>query len=270
MDFKVNYDVIIRTLNSDSTLENTLDSVKRQSLTPSNIIIVDSGSVDNTQVIAKRSGALVVTYPNGEPFNYSRAINIGIEKASSDWCLIISSHSIFPELAETMEITISRLNADDLYCGCYFTSLKNELKVFSCEDIDRHNFNGFNGLFNSCSVVRRSMVLDHIFDEKLAACEDQYWANDMFNLGRKILYVKWPNTTYLNPRKSAFKEARDQVIISRLLRQDRRKIGFLSKILIKAVKNAFSGNFTKAKARVLYIILVFVDSIYSINFSSRY
>ena len=114
------------------------------------------------------------------------------------------------------------------------------------------------------------MVLDHTFDEKLAACEDQYWANDMFNLGCKTLFVRWPNTTYLNPRKSAFKEARDQVIISRLLRQDRRKIGFLFKSLIIASKNMFSGNFTKAKARVLYVILVFADSIYSINFSSKY
>jgi len=82
--------VLIRTKNSAGTLDQV---VSRLGLTQSDeLLIVDSGSTDDTLSIAKRYSAIVIRVEG--PFNYSRSLNIGFEAATKPWVLVLSSHSI--------------------------------------------------------------------------------------------------------------------------------------------------------------------------------
>jgi len=72
------------TLNEEKNLATCLDSVKFAD----EIIIVDSGSTDNTVEIAKRYTDKIYTHPFRD---FSRQKNYAIEKASGDWILSIDA-----------------------------------------------------------------------------------------------------------------------------------------------------------------------------------
>ncbi|MGH9545748.1 MAG: glycosyltransferase family 2 protein [Terriglobales bacterium] len=85
----VNISVVLITLNEESNLGRTLESV--QPLVgdgPGEIIVVDSGSTDRTLEIAKAHGARVFA----EPWKgYAAQKNSAIEKATGDWILSLDA-----------------------------------------------------------------------------------------------------------------------------------------------------------------------------------
>jgi len=56
----VRVSVVVPTLNEEANVAGCIDSLKRQSLKPLEIIIADGGSTDATRSIAKKRGAVVV------------------------------------------------------------------------------------------------------------------------------------------------------------------------------------------------------------------
>ncbi len=75
--------------NESKHLQRCLDSVKGL---VNEIIIVDTGSTDDSIAIAERNGALVLHSPWADDFSIPR--NIGIEKASGQWILILDPDEI--------------------------------------------------------------------------------------------------------------------------------------------------------------------------------
>jgi glycosyl transferase family 2 len=90
MNIQTGISVLIRTKNSSGTLGQVL---QRLGFTQNDeLLIVDSGSTDDTLCIAKRYNAAVIRVEG--PFNYSRSLNVGFEAATKPWVLVLSSHSI--------------------------------------------------------------------------------------------------------------------------------------------------------------------------------
>src|SRR4051812_38681170 len=85
------YCTLIRTFNSERTISSTLRSLERQTCQPSRYIFVDSGSTDGTRGLLPPD-AVFHRYTGGE-FNYSEAINQGLQHVDCDYVLIISSHT---------------------------------------------------------------------------------------------------------------------------------------------------------------------------------
>jgi arabinofuranan 3-O-arabinosyltransferase len=79
--------VIIPTYNSARTLSKCLDSIKRQSVNATEIIVVDRFSGDGTPTIGRTNGARVVQ----ADANRSVARNIGLEHSSSSAVLYVDS-----------------------------------------------------------------------------------------------------------------------------------------------------------------------------------
>ena len=88
---KVKYSALIRTFNSERTIPETLSSLRRQTIQPVQYIFVDSGSNDKTLLLIPENS--VVHHFVGNEFNYSEALNQGLEYVSVDFVLIISSHT---------------------------------------------------------------------------------------------------------------------------------------------------------------------------------
>ena len=54
------FSIIIRCLNEERHLPVLLDAIKRQTIRPEEVVVVDSGSTDNTVWIARQKGARVI------------------------------------------------------------------------------------------------------------------------------------------------------------------------------------------------------------------
>jgi rhamnosyltransferase len=86
--------VIIRTLNEAHYLPKCLKCLQNQKTDmPIEIILVDSGSIDNTIEIARSFGCRIVQIDKND-FSFGRALNIGIRQAQYPIIVAISAHCI--------------------------------------------------------------------------------------------------------------------------------------------------------------------------------
>lgn len=84
--------VVIRTKNEGMALGATLEAIRRQEgAFPSEILLVDSGSVDGTLNIARRHDCRIITIPP-EDFTYGYALNLGISHAAGEIICLLSAH----------------------------------------------------------------------------------------------------------------------------------------------------------------------------------
>ena len=94
--------VIIPTFNGGSGLEPTIASLRRQTLQPVEIIIVDDGSTDQTRGIAERARALGLVdmvICHGTRCGRSPAINAGARFAKGDLILTVDADTVFEPTA---------------------------------------------------------------------------------------------------------------------------------------------------------------------------
>jgi glycosyltransferase involved in cell wall biosynthesis len=95
--------VITPTYNRAHTIQKAIDSVRNQTFENWEMIIVDDGSVDNTQQIVSENKDSRIKYykkPNGGP---ARARNFGIEHARGKWIMYLDSDDeLLPSCIETM------------------------------------------------------------------------------------------------------------------------------------------------------------------------
>ncbi len=85
--------IIIRTLNEEKWLKDSLLAIKNQTIRNTEVIIVDSGSTDKTLDIAKKFNCKIVQI-NQKDFSYPYALNIGVKNAKAEIVGILSGHSI--------------------------------------------------------------------------------------------------------------------------------------------------------------------------------
>ncbi len=86
--------VIIPTLNAEGTLRKALESIERQTIKVSEVIIVDAGSTDSTLQIIDKSllPIRILESDRGRGIQ----IAVGIEAAATDWVLVLHADSILP------------------------------------------------------------------------------------------------------------------------------------------------------------------------------
>jgi glycosyltransferase involved in cell wall biosynthesis len=171
----IKYSALIRTFNSEGTLLSTLNSLNSQTIQPSEYIFVDSSSSDGTFNLFP-AGSIIHKFI-GQDFNYSEALNQGIVHVSTEFVLIISSHTLLLNCnAISYALNILRLN--DAIGAAYFCFDNTE--QLQHEIIDKNNFDGFNGLWNTCSIIRMNLLKRRNFRSEVFAAEDQEWARWLF------------------------------------------------------------------------------------------
>ena len=101
------------TRNSAATLKDCLDSVKAL---VHEIVIVDTGSTDDTKKIAKEYNAILVDVPQKEnELNYAVARNKGLAKASKDWILVLNPEEMVSSVDHNKINTLVSHKTADAY-----------------------------------------------------------------------------------------------------------------------------------------------------------
>lgn len=208
--------VIIRTRNESKYLGRVLKRLKEQQHNGSvEIIVVDSGSTDNTVSIAEEFGCRLIRMKK-EEFSFGRALNVGIEQAKGEIIVCLSGHSV-PVTTDYFNLMITPFRDSDIAAtfgrdvpwpeACP-SQARDILNHFPAKDLDGNKFS------NANAAIRKEIWQTVRFDEDLAASEDLLWAKQVMNLGYKIQYVPdaavfhshSPSLSYINKR--AFIESR--------------------------------------------------------------
>lgn len=187
--------VIIRTKNEGATLDAVLESVKGQRLPPTEVIIVDSGSSDDTLAIATAHHTAVY-HIQPELFTYGSALNLGLTKAVGEIGISLAGHALpanrfwLEELVRPFHDSriagaVSRMrpytwgqrswalaSLDILYRWFALRSQAVTCRLFT----------------NACSAVRMSTWRQLAFHEQLPSCEDQLWSRQIIRMGYRIAY----------------------------------------------------------------------------------
>lgn len=104
--------VVIPTLNEEKDLPECLNSVKDLA---DELLVVDSQSTDKTVVIARKSGAKIITHPFS---SYSDTRNFCDSQASGDWILSLEADvRVSLELAKEIKEAIKNPRFDAYYIG---------------------------------------------------------------------------------------------------------------------------------------------------------
>ena len=87
---KPNVSIIIRTLNEERYLPELLTSIQGQKSTFSHeIVLVDSGSTDQTLEIARQHNCRILNIKR-EEFSFGRSLNIGCSAAKGFFLVFVS------------------------------------------------------------------------------------------------------------------------------------------------------------------------------------
>jgi rhamnosyltransferase len=166
---------VVRTFNSQATLTATLESIRNQSV-PVEIVVVDSGSTDDTLAIARRYANQIIAISH-ESFTYGRALNVGARVAVADVHVAVSSHCVL-DAADWVATAVRNLECPGAVatCGLPADAEGNDLHgqfVAANSYLKRYPLWGFT---NHASAWLASTWRATPFDENLVACEDKEWA----------------------------------------------------------------------------------------------
>jgi len=110
--------VIIPTYNRAGYLQEALESIFQQNLSPTEIIVVDDGSTDDTEEVVRRTRTPVQFYRQ-EHKGVAAARNLGLRVAAGDLIAWLDSDDLWePEFLSTVvPLLASHPELDGVYCG---------------------------------------------------------------------------------------------------------------------------------------------------------
>lgn len=217
--------IAIRTRNEAKNLARVIDLIQAQDFSGDvEIIVMDSGSSDNTLEIAKAKGARTFTYE--KPFSYGGTINEAAKIAEGDVLVSLSAHS-FPfdsawlkELVKplgdpTIAATTSRhvpQRDDDPFVR------RGIKRRFPCRFIYSYPGSAWS-LSNVSAAYRRELVLQYPFDEEAKYSEDYLWARRIMKEGHRVVYV--PTSVVIHSH-SDLRSLRRQTVAFEVVKNSRR------------------------------------------------
>jgi glycosyltransferase involved in cell wall biosynthesis len=169
----VTISVIIPTHNRSQALQLALQSVLVQTYTDFEIIIVDDGSTDDTaQVVARYAGAPIRYIKHDRCLGASAARNTAIQAANGTYVAFLDDDDQWLEhKLERQLATIVATGFDAIVCGSHSTGrvyLSYAKALIDPNDLRRGNIIGGTSTF----FIKRSILINELFDEALPSCQD--------------------------------------------------------------------------------------------------
>lgn len=195
--------VIIPTLNAGRHLENLLHTLWKQDRKPSEVIIIDSSSEDNTASVAKRGGAKILIIPRHE-FDHGRTRNMAAMEAKGDILIFMTQDALpydntliskltenlkLPNIAAAYARQIPRPEASLLEIFARRFNYPDKKTIKGKEDIANYGIKTF-FFSNVCSAIKKDAFLAAgRFKEGVRLNEDMLLSARLILNGCLVAYV---------------------------------------------------------------------------------
>lgn len=184
---------VIRAYNEGKHIGRLLKGLEQQTAKLHEVILVDSGSTDDTVAIAEAAGCIIVPIAKSE-FSFGRALNRGCAAASGDVLLFASAH-VYPVYDTYVEHILKAFDREGVAIAygrqvgderTKFSESRVMLKWFPTENIwdQGHPFSN-----NANAAVLKSAWQESPYDETLTGLEDLDFAQKALDAGHKIAYI---------------------------------------------------------------------------------
>jgi len=185
--------IVIRAYNESKHIGRLLAGIDQQTIQEVEVIVVDSGSTDETDDMAVQFGARIVHIQPSE-FTFGRSLNRGIAAATGELVVIISAHC-YPVYPDWLEQLIKPF-ADPQVAVSYGKQRGGETNWYSEHQFFRKYFpdisqprQGHPYSHNANAAIRRSLWDQQSYNENLTGLEDLAWSSWAFEQGYWIAYV---------------------------------------------------------------------------------
>lgn len=202
--------VIIPTLNAGMHLKKLLPLLLKQDTKPSEIIIIDSSSEDNTIAIARRFNARTVIIPRND-FNHGRTRNIASKEASGDTLVFMTQDALpiddkllssltaplmHDDIAASYGRHIPRSDASPLEEFARGFNYPDTMAIKGISDLQQYGIKTF-FFSNACSAIKRGLFFcSGMFPENIRSNEDMFIAARLILDGYKVAYVPDAKVTH--------------------------------------------------------------------------
>jgi glycosyltransferase involved in cell wall biosynthesis len=196
----MNCSLVIRAYNEARHLPRLLEGVRRQTVRDVEVILVDSGSTDDTVKIAESYDAKIVHIAPAE-FTFGRSLNLGIAASNCELVAIASAH-VYPVYPDWLERLLDPF--DDPSVALTYgkqrgaeTSKYSEHQIFARWFPDAAELEWDDGsgqqkhpfCNNANAAIRRDEWEQFAYDESLTGLEDLAWAKKALERGCGLVYV---------------------------------------------------------------------------------
>jgi rhamnosyltransferase len=169
--------VVVRTKDEAASIGRTLDLLAAQTAADrAEVIVVDSGSRDDTVGIARSAGVRVIEIP-ADSFTYGGSLNTGAAQAQGAIAIALSAHA-FPTDATWLERMLATFDDHEVACACGWEGdpaggRLHGPRVQDEDDALRHPYWGYS---NSCGGFRLDLWRQRPFRDDMPGVEDKEWA----------------------------------------------------------------------------------------------
>lgn len=185
--------LVIRSYNEQNHIRKLLEGIKRQTVyLNTEIILVDSGSDDDTVLIAQEYDVKIINI-KPEEFSFGRAINKGCEVAQGRFLLFASAH-VYPLYTDWIDKMLQPFN-DEKVALVYGRQLGCETSKFSEQQLFNKWFpagSNYDQQISFCNnancAIRKELWEQQPYDENLTGLEDLDWASKIQVKEYKIAY----------------------------------------------------------------------------------
>ena len=192
----ISVSIIVPVYKAEKYLPRCLESIKKQTLTDFECILIDDGSPDSSgkicdDVVSEDSRFSVVHLENG---GVSRARNEGIRRAKGTYIGFVDSDDwIEANMFETLYSDAIKNNSDVSICGVFGEEGSSEsILLFGKEAIvTLYSEDGFQG-YSWNKLIRNSLISQVLYDEKLKCYEDINMLHRLFRICRSVIWHNVP------------------------------------------------------------------------------
>ena len=185
--------LIIRAYNEEKHIGRLLKGIQEQDLKGVQVILVDSGSTDGTRSIASEYPVEFVEI-DPRDFTFGRSLNLGIARASAPLVVMASAH-VYPVYPDWLTKLLEPF--EDSGIGLVYGKQRGAASThFSEHQIFHHWYpevsvkrQSHPFCNNANAAIRRSLWLQHPYDETLPGLEDLEWGKWAQEQGHGIAYI---------------------------------------------------------------------------------
>lgn len=273
--------IIIPAYNVAPWIRETLDSVLAQTITDWECIIINDGSTDETEFLAKRPDPRIrlITQKNS---GVSAARNRGIKIAQGQFIVFLDADDIWHPQALELMLAPLQLDADCALTWANFARFRDKTNQYlptACVGIHPthniwhalliENFMPFGAL-----CVRTHIAKQHLFNTALTICEDRDWLlrivknNKAIHVPRMVHYYRQRENSavrdiqkFLHDEKKVLQShLSDPDIPSHIRKRAYSALAFHSAVLLAKQPH------TRHKALLKYLEAIICDPLYLENY----